>query len=63
MNVIEMQFGVLKRFTLTGRENPTHGVRQRHIYRLLRYRHQQRGLTGHPLTRLQLLRPIKLEEH
>jgi hypothetical protein len=38
-------------------------VRQRRIYRFLRYRHRQRGLTGHPLTRLHLFRPIKLEEH
>jgi hypothetical protein len=40
-----------------------HGVRQRRIYRFLRYRHRQRGLTIHPLTRLHLLRPIKWEEH
>jgi hypothetical protein len=31
--------------------------------RFLPYRHRQRGLTGDPLTRLHLLRPIKLEEH
>jgi hypothetical protein len=54
---------VLKRFTLTDTDDPTHGVRQRRIYRFLRYRHRQRGLTGHSLTRLHLLRPIKLEEH
>jgi len=63
MNLIEVQFGVLKRFTLTDTHDPTHGARKRQIYRLLRYRHQQRGLTGHPLTRLHLLCPIKLEEH
>src|SRR5262249_58048325 len=63
MNLIEAQFGVLKRFTLTDTDDPSHGVRQRRIYRFLRYRHRQRGLMGHPLTRLHLFRPIKLEEH
>jgi transposase len=63
MNLIEAQFGVLKRFTLTDTDDPSHGVRQRRIRHFLRYRHRQRGLTGHPLTRLHLLRPIKLEEH
>jgi hypothetical protein len=63
MNLIEAQFGVLKRFTLTDTDDAGHGVRQRRIYRFLRYRHRQRGLTDHPLTRLHLLRPIKLDEH
>jgi hypothetical protein len=60
---VASQFQVLKRFTLTDTDGPTHGVRQRRIYRFLRYRHRHRGLTDHPLTRLHLLRPIKLEEH
>jgi len=63
MNLIEAQFGVLKRFTLTDTDDPSHAVRQRRIRHFLRDRHRQRGLTGHPLTRLHLLRPIKLEEH
>jgi hypothetical protein len=63
MNLIEAHFGVLKRFTLTDTDDSRHGVRQRRIYRFLRYRHRQRGLTGHPLTRLHSLRLIKLEEH
>jgi hypothetical protein len=33
------------------------------LYRFLRDRHRQGGLTGHPLTRLHLLRHNKLGEH
>jgi hypothetical protein len=63
LNLIEAQFGVLKRFTLTDTDDLTHGVRRRRIYRYLRYRHRQRGKLAHPLTRLHLLRSVKLGQH
>jgi hypothetical protein len=43
MNLIEAQFGVLERFTLTDTDDSSYGVRQRRIYRFLRYHHRQRG--------------------
>jgi hypothetical protein len=63
MNLIEAQFGVLKRFTLTDTDDRSHAERHRRIYRFLRYRHRLRGLRGHPLTRVHLLRSFKLEQH
>jgi hypothetical protein len=63
MNLIEAQFGVLTRFTLADTDDRTHAERQRRIRAFLRHRHRQRGHTGHPLTRLHLNRPIKLDQH
>jgi hypothetical protein len=63
LNLIEAQFGVLRRFTLTGTDDRTHEQRRDRVYRFLRYRHQQRGNARHPLTRLHLLRSFNLEQH
>ena len=63
LNLIEAQFGVLRRFTLTGTDDRTHEERRDRVYRFLRYRHQQRGNARHPLTRLHLLRSFNLEQH
>lgn len=63
MNLIEAQFGVLKRFTLTDTDDPSHAERQRRIYRFLRYQQRQRHTVGHPLTRLHRVRSFKLETH
>jgi len=59
MNLIEAQFGVLKRFTLTDTDDTQHAERQRRIYRFLRYQQRQRGTVGHPLTRLHRVRSLK----
>jgi hypothetical protein len=63
LNLIEAQFGVLKRFTLANTDDPTHQVRRRRIYRYLRYRHRALGCLAHPLNRLRSIRPIKLDHH
>jgi transposase len=63
LNLIEAQFGVLKRFTLRQTDDPSHLARRRRIYRYLRYRHQKLGLLHHPLNRIRAVRPIKLECH
>jgi len=63
LNLIEAQFGVLRRFTLTGTDDRTHEERRDRVYRFLRFRHRQRGNGSHPLTRLHLLRSFKLEHH
>jgi len=63
LNLIEAQFGVLKRFTLANTDDPTHRVRRRRIYRYLRYRHRGLGRLSHPLNRIRSVRPIKLESH
>ncbi len=61
INLIEAQFGVLKRFTLTDTDDSTHAVRRRRIYRYLRYRHRKLHNLEHPLHRLRSLSPVKLE--
>ena len=63
LNLIEPQFGVLQRRTLADTDDPTHVIRRRRIYRFLRYRAKDRGVAGHPLTRMHLLRGIKLGQH
>jgi transposase len=63
LNLIEAQFGVLKRFTLAHTDDPTHTIRHRRIYRHLRYRHRKLQNLTHPLSCLRSIRPIKLEEH
>ena len=63
LNLIEAQFGVLKRFTLANTDDPTHAVRRRHVYRYLRYRHRKLGMLRHPLNRIRSLRLVKLEQH
>lgn len=63
LNLIEAQFGVLKRFTLSHTDDANHLVRRRRIYRYLRYRHRRLGNQRHPLNRIRTIRPIKLERH
>jgi DDE superfamily endonuclease len=63
LNLIEAQFGVLKRFTIAHTDDPTHGARRRPIYRYLRYRHRQLHNLSHPLRRLRSISSIKLEWH
>lgn len=60
LNLIEAQFGVLKRFTMTNTDDRTHVERRRRVYRYLRYRHRNVGTSAHPLTHI---RTIKLEWH
>ena len=63
LNVIEAHFGVTKRATLTGADDPEHVARRRRIYRYLRYRNHRVGQAAHPLTRIRSIRPIKLDRH
>jgi transposase len=63
LNLIEAQFGVLKRFTLNNTDDQSHVVRRRRIYRYLRYRHRQTHTVGHPLARIRTIRYIKLYRH
>lgn len=63
LNLIEAQFGVLKRFTLTDTDDPTHAVRRQRVARYIRYRNQQAGTAQHPLAHLLTIRDIKLETH
>lgn len=63
LNLIEAQFGVLKRFTLTDTDDPTHLVRRRRVARYIRYRNQQAGTHHHPLAHMVTIRNIKLETH
>jgi DDE superfamily endonuclease len=61
INLIEAQFGVLKRFTLAHTDDPTHAARHRRIYRYLRYRHRKLHNLHHPLHHLRSISPVKLE--
>jgi hypothetical protein len=63
LNLIEPQFGVTKRFTLTGTDHPSHHVRRRRMAQYIRYRNRQAGSARHPLARLLTIRDIKLEHH
>jgi hypothetical protein len=62
LNLIEAHFGVLKRFTLANTDDLDHIIRRRRIYRYLRYRHRKLGRLRHPLNRIRMTRPVKLEE-
>jgi len=57
LNLIEAQFGVLKRFTMTDTDDRTHVERRRRVYRYLRYRHGKVGTKEHLLSNI---RHIKL---
>ena len=63
LNLIEAQFGVLKRFTLANTDDPSHAARRRRIYAYLRYRHRRLANLAHPLNRIRAFRNIKLEWH
>jgi len=58
INLIEAQFGILKRFTLTHTDDPTHAARRQRIYRYLRYRHRKLHNLRHPLTASAPLAPL-----
>ena len=61
LNLIETQFGVLKRFTLTDTDDRDHRARRRRIYRYLAYRHRKLGNLDHPFNHLRSFSNIKLE--
>jgi transposase len=61
LNLIEAQFGILKRFTVAHTDDPSHLIRRRRIYRYLRYRHRKLDNLHHLLHRLRSISPIKLE--
>jgi transposase len=63
LNLIEAQFGVLKRFTLSDTDDPSHTQRRRRIVRYIRYRNRRTGSGRHPLRRMLSIRDIKLEHH
>lgn len=63
LNLIEAQFGVLRRFTVANSDDPNHATRRRRVYRYLRYRHRKLGRLQHPLNSIRSVSPIKLEEH
>lgn len=60
LDLIEAQFGILKRFTVANTDDPTHAVRRRRIYRYLNYRHRNIGTQNHPLRRIRM---VKVEQH
>jgi len=62
-NLIEPQFGILKRFTVAHTEDPSHLVRRRRIYRYLHYRHRKLDTLTHHLHRLRSISLNKLERH
>ena len=63
LNLIEAQFGVLRRFTLANTDDSSHRVRRYRVYRYLRYRHRALSRLRHPLNRIRGISPIKLEQH
>lgn len=63
LNLIEAQFGVTKRFTLTDTDDPDHPTRRRRIARYIRYRNRHAGSPHHRLTRMLTIRDINLEQH
>ena len=60
LNLIEPHLGAMRRFTVTGSDDPTHLVRRRRISRYLTWRNRRAGSTRCPLYRF---RSIKLHEH
>ena len=63
LNLIEPHFGVLKRATLVGSDDREHVVRRYRIYRALRLRHRKLGNAAHPLTKIRMIKPVKLDWH
>jgi hypothetical protein len=63
LNLIEPQFGVTKRFTLTNTDDPDHHCRRHRIIRYVRYRNRLAASASHPLARLLSVSDIKLEQH
>ena len=63
LNLVEAQFGVLKRFTLANTYDSTHMARRRRIYAYLRYGHRKLANLRHLLNRIRSFRSSKLEQH
>ncbi len=63
LNLIEAQFGVTKRFTLTDTDDASHQARRRRIARYIRYRNHEAEAAAHSLTQLLTIRDIKLDIH
>ena len=63
LNLIEAQFGVLKKFTVANTDDASHEQRHQRVAAYLRYRHQRLGNSNHPLRKLDIPRHIKLELH
>ena len=61
LNLIEAQFGVLRKFTVANTDDATHESRRNRVYAYLRYRHRRLRNTNHPLKGLSKSRLIKLE--
>jgi transposase len=63
LNLIEAQFGVMKRAALNGTDDPSHRVRRHRLARYLRYRNRQHRPAQHALARMLTVRDINLEGH
>lgn len=63
LNLIEAQFGVMKRAALNGTDDPSHRLRRHRLARYIRYRNRQKRQHRHPLTRMLTVQDIKLERH
>ncbi len=63
LNLIEAQFGVLKRFTVDNTDDDSHLQRQKRVRAYLNYRHRRLRNSGHPLRNLTKIRRDKLERH
>lgn len=63
LNLIEAQFGVLKKFTVDNTDDTNHQQRQQRVRNYLEYRHRRLGNSNHPLRHLTAVRLDKLERH
>lgn len=63
LNLIEAQFGVLKKFTVANTDDASHEQRQERVAAYLQYRHKRLGIARHPLRKLAIIRRIKLDLH
>ena len=63
LNLIEAQFGVLKKFTVANTDDSSHQARDQRVYAYLRYRHRRLHNSNHPLKRFSQFRQVKLEHH
>jgi hypothetical protein len=63
LNLIEAQFGVLKKFTVDNTDDANHEQRQVRVRAYLKYRHRRLGNSDHPLSNLAQSRRHKLEPH
>ncbi len=63
LNLIEAQFGVLKKFTLANTDDSGRQQRRDRVCAYLKYRHRRLGNAGHLLRHLSGTRSVKLEHH